>query len=87
MADMAKLETNDIVAIVLSFFLPGVGHIMLGQKTKGIVILAVTILTCGVGYIASVLVALDAYLVAQVIKERPVGDWEIFPEHKRLLGM
>jgi TM2 domain-containing membrane protein YozV len=83
----ANLETSDIVAIVLSIFLPGVGHILLGQKTKGLAILAAVILSCGVGYLVSAIVAIDAYLVARVQKERAVGEWEILPEHKRLLGV
>jgi|APLow6443716910_1056828.scaffolds.fasta_scaffold1252014_1 TM2 domain-containing membrane protein YozV len=84
---LATLETNDIVAIVLSVFVPGVGHMLLGQTVKGIAILAATILSCGVGYLVSLLIAADALCVARVRKERPVGDWEIFPDHKRLLGV
>lgn len=83
----ANLETRDIIAIVLSIFLPGVGHLVLGQKTKGIAIIAGVILSCGVGYLVSAIIAIDAYLVARVQKEREVGEWEVFPEHKRLLGM
>ena len=82
----ANLETNDIVAVVLSVFLPGVGHMILGQVVKGIVILAVSICTC-VGYLASIVVAADALCVARMRKERPVDDWEFFPEHKRFLGI
>lgn len=84
---LATLETNDIVAIVLSVFVPGVGHILLGQKVKGIAILGAVILSCGVGYIVSLLIAADALCVARTKKERAVGDWEFFPEHKRLLGV
>ncbi len=84
---LATLETNDIVAIVLSIVLPGVGHILLDQKMKGLAILAAVIFTCGVGYIVSLLVAADALCVARVKKERAVDEWEFFPEHKRLLGI
>ena len=84
---LANLETNDIIAIVLSVILPGVGHLMLGQKTKGLVILGAVIISCGVGYIVSLLIAADALCVARVAKEREVGEWEFFPEHKRLLGI
>lgn len=84
---LANLETNDIVAIVLSVILPGVGHILLGQKTKGIAILAAVVISCGVGYIVSLLIAADALCVARVAKERQVGEWEFFPDHKRLLGI
>jgi TM2 domain-containing membrane protein YozV len=84
---LANLETNDIVAIVLSVFLPGVGHILLGQKMKGLAILGAVIISCGVGYLVSLLVAADALCVARIKKERPVDEWEFFPEHKRLLGV
>jgi len=84
---LANLETNDIIAVVLSIFVPGVGHILLGQKTKGIVILGAVILSCGVGYLVSLLIAIDALCVARISKERPVQEWEFFPEHKRWLGV
>jgi TM2 domain-containing membrane protein YozV len=84
---LANLETHDILAIVLSVVLPGMGHILLGQKVKGLTILAGVIISCGVGYIISLFIALDALCVARVRKERPVGEWEFFPDHKRLLGV
>jgi len=83
----ANLETNDMIAIVLSVFLPGVGHLMLGQKMKGLAILAAVIFSCGAGYIVSLIIAADALCVARIRKERELGEWEIFPEHKRLLGV
>ena len=82
----ADLEGKDIAAIVLCFFVPGVGHMLLGQMLKGIAILAITVCTCGLGGLLLIVIALDAYCVARIMKERPVGDWEFFPEHKRLLG-
>lgn len=84
---LANLETNDIVAIVLSVIFPGVGHIVLGQTMKGIAIIAAVVLSCGVGYLVSLVIAADALCIARVKKERPVGDWEIFPDHQRLLGI
>lgn len=87
LANSAQLETNDIVALVLSVIFPGVGHFMLGQSKKGIAIIAGVILSCGVGYVVSLLVAVDAYCVARVRKERQVGEWEIFPDHNKLLGI
>ncbi len=74
------LEGNDIVAIVLSLFLPGVGHMILGQTTKGIVVLLVSVLTCGLGGLLLAAVALDAYAVATAKKRRAVGEWEFFPD-------
>ncbi|MFP4599619.1 MAG: hypothetical protein ACLFVJ_15270 [Persicimonas sp.] len=79
-----KLENNDIIAIVLSVFFPGVGQMMLGQTTKGIVILAVSIFTCAAGGLLSIGAALDAYCVAMARKKRPIDDWEIFPDLNEL---
>ncbi len=76
----SKLENNDIIAIVLSVFFPGVGQMMLGQTTKGIVILAVSFFTCAAGGLLSIGAALDAYCVAMARKKRPVDDWEFFPD-------
>lgn len=76
-----KLETNDIVAMIASFLLPGVGHMILGQTTRGLVILAGILLTCGAGYIVSLIVVADCYFVAMTQKYREVGDWELFPDY------
>ncbi len=81
------LDGTDLVAIILSVFAPGIGHVILGQKLKGLVILGLVIASCGVGYIVSALVALDAYCVARTRKSREVGDWEIFPESAQTLGL
>jgi hypothetical protein len=77
-----SLDLSDVTAIVLSIILPGLGHVILGQPLKGLVIFAAVMASCGVGYVISVLIAIDAYLVATVRKERAVGPWEIFPEHR-----
>jgi TM2 domain-containing membrane protein YozV len=82
-----QLEGKDVAAIVLSFILPGVGHMLIGQTTRGLAILGGTILTCGIGYILTIAVAADAYLVAMTSKERQVGTWEFFPEHKKFLNI
>lgn len=76
-----KLENNDIIALIASFLLPGVGHLMLGQTTRGLVILAGILFTCGAGYIVSLLVVADCYFVAMTQKYREVGDWEFFPDY------
>ena len=75
-----QLDNNDLLAIILTVFFPGVGHMMVGQTTKGIAILAATYLTCGLGYVAFALVAIDCYMVAMARKKRPVDDWEFFPK-------
>lgn len=77
----SDLDTNDLLAVIISVIFPGAGHIMLGQMTKGIAILAATYLTCGAGYILCALVAVDAYMVAKVRKTRPVEDFEFFPKN------
>jgi hypothetical protein len=74
------LETNDIIAIVLSFFFPGVGHMMLGQTTKGVVMLAVFLFTCGGLGLLPFASVFDAFLLAKTVKYRAVDDWEFFPD-------
>ncbi len=80
--DSPELDLTDFIAVVLSVFAPGLGHIILGQVAKGLTIMALTILSCGVGYIVSALVALDCFMLARARRTRSVGDWEIFPEHR-----
>jgi hypothetical protein len=87
MSQSDSLDMTDIAAVVLSVILPGSGHMLLGQPLKGLVILAAVLGSCGVGYVVSVLIAIDAYLVARVRKEREVGPWEVFPEHQRMVGV
>src|SRR5262245_18961568 len=82
--DGLELDAVDVLAVILSVLAPGIGHIVLGQVMKGIVILALVIATCGVGYIISAIIALDAFMVARVRRVRQVGDWEFFPEHRSL---
>jgi hypothetical protein len=53
---------------------------MLGQQTKGIVVLLVAIVTgCGLGLI-SLASALDTYCLAIATKKREVDEWEFFPD-------
>jgi TM2 domain-containing membrane protein YozV len=85
-AERDRLDAVDIAAIVLSVLAPGLGHIILGQALKGVVILALVVASCGVGYIVAAVIALDAYLLARARKHREVGPWEIFPERRRALG-
>ena len=78
--DYNKLDTEDMLAIILSMVIPGVGHMMVGQVAKGIGILALTYMTCGIGYLLSMLVAFDVYRIAIARKHRPVGELEFFPK-------
>lgn len=83
----SDLETNDILAIVLAFFLPGIGQLLLGQQVKGLVILALAIFTCSMGGLISVASLLDAFLVAKATKRRQVGEWEFFPDFSETLNL
>jgi hypothetical protein len=71
--------------VVLAVLAPGLGHVILGQVMKGLVIMAMVIASCGVGYVVSAIIALDTYMVARAKKVRAVGDWETFPEHQSVL--
>lgn len=81
-----KLDNDDIVPLILSAFFPGVGHMMLGQTTKGIVVLLAAIFTCGFGGLLNLAVILDCYLVAMTRKYRQLDDWEFFPDMNKHLG-
>ena len=76
----SQLDGTDLVAIVLSVLAPGLGHVILGRVATGLVIMALVIASCGVGYIVSAIVALDAFSVAKARRRRTVGLWETFPE-------
>jgi hypothetical protein len=63
----------------------GLGQVVLGQVTKGIVLLLfnVVIVLFTAGFAALVtwpLMGIDAYLVAKKLRSgQPVGEWEFFP--------
>ncbi len=82
-----RLDTRDILAVALSIVLPGVGHMIMGQTAKGLVILAAVLLSCGVGFLASFLLALDVYLIALASKDRQIAGWEFFPDYKKHLNL
>ena len=80
---------DPILVLVLNLLLAGgVGYIILGQKTKGIVaIVAYVILlfvTCGAGSgLVAILAAIDGYLQAQQLQQgKPVGQWTWFNDHR-----
>jgi TM2 domain-containing membrane protein YozV len=72
---------DPILAMILSVLLcGGAGQIYLGQVTKGIVIIVVSFFTCGIGWILG---TIDAYLIAQRLKEgKSVDEWEFFWQNK-----
>lgn len=80
---------DPILILVLNLLLfGGVGYIIMGQKTKGIVAIVVCIVigipTCGVGSLVVGLVgAIDGYLQAQQLQQGlPVGQWTFFNDHR-----
>lgn len=81
------IDGLDIMAVVLSVIAPGLGHVVVGQVAKGLVIMLLVVASCGVGYIASAIIALDVYMVARARRIREVGDWEIFPDHRSVLRL
>lgn len=80
------MSTDHILVLVLSFFFPGVGHIMQGQTAKGLVILAVSIVTCAAGGLLSIAAVIDAFLLIKAKEYRQVDDWEFFPDFNKTFG-
>lgn len=72
------------IAALVSFFIPGIGQIILGQGIKGVVILIVGAVLCVFTFCIALLIvspaaAIDAYLIAQKLKQgKSVGEWEFF---------
>ena len=78
---------DPILVLVLNLLLlGGVGYIIMGQKTKGIVVMVayvvITVVTCGIGSVLAVLTAIDGYLQAQQLQQgHPIGQWTWFSNH------
>ena len=80
---------DPVLVLVLNLLLlGGVGYIVMGQKTKGIVAIAASVvigvLTCGAGAVAiGAFGAVDGYLQAMQLKAgHPVGEWTFFNDHR-----
>ena len=77
-----------LILLLNLFLLGGVGYLVMGQTTKGIVAiitaLVIAIPTCGVGSLTiGALGAVDGYLQAQQLKAGfPVGQWTFFNDHR-----
>ena len=72
---------NAIIAALLSLFLlGGVGQMYLGQTKKGVIIIVATILlSCvGIGFLIPILGTIDAYMIAEKLKDQAVGDMQWF---------
>lgn len=79
---------DPIIVLVLNLLVAGgVGYIIMGQKTKGIVAIVVWLVgwfLCGIpSGIVAVLAAIDGYLQAQQLQQgHPVGEWTWFNDHR-----
>jgi len=76
---------DPLLALILSLFLAGgAGQIYLGQTTKGIVIIVVSLVLSpcfGIGLIPWLVGVIDAYQIAAMLKNgQSVGDWQFFWE-------
>lgn len=84
-----KLSLDPVFAVIVSFFLPGLGQMINGQLNKGLLMLvintvqAVVLSLCcclGVltGLIGSILIMVDAYYCADALKSgESLGEYEI----------
>lgn len=71
--------TDPLVAGLLSLVLPGLGQLVAGQTTKGVVMLILGFLTCGLGGLLNLALALDAYLIAQRVRRgETIQEWQFF---------
>lgn len=84
----ANPPKDPILILILNLLIAGVGSIILGQKTKGIVAIVVAIViavpTCGAGFgLVAIIMAVDGYLQAQQLQQGyPVGQWTFFSDHR-----
>ncbi len=85
-AQQRSLDSKEKKALIASFLLPGVGHLLIGQTVKGIGALLLLLLTVGIGWVLLAPCALiDAFLVIRARKRRSVDDLEFFPDIGDLL--
>jgi hypothetical protein len=79
---------NPVLILILNLLvLGGVGYIIMGQKTKGIVAIVVWLVglvMCGIpSMIVCVVGAIDGYLQAMQLQAgNPVGQWTFFNDHR-----
>lgn len=79
---------DPVLVLVLNLLvLGGVGYIIIGQKTKGIVAIAawvVGLASCGiVSGIVAIVAAIDGWMQAQELQQgHPVGQWTFFKDHR-----
>jgi hypothetical protein len=79
---------DPILVLVLNLLVAGgVGYIIMGQKTKGIVAIVAWcagLLACGIpSGIIAVVTAIDGYLQAQHLQQgKSIGQWTWFNDHR-----
>lgn len=79
---------DPILVLVLNLIVAGgVGYIIMGQKTKGIVAIVVWLVglvACGIpSGLVAIVAAIDGYLQAQQLQQgHPVGQWTWFSDHR-----
>lgn len=80
---------DSILVLVLNLLLfGGVGYIVIGQKTKGIIAIVIAVIaaipTCGAAtLLIGLFGAIDGYLQAEQLKQgHPIGEWTFFNDHK-----
>lgn len=79
---------DPVIVLVLNLLaLGGVGYIIIGQKTKGIVAIVLWLLgllTCGIGSgIVAIVGAIDGWMQAQQLQQgHPIGQWTFFQDHR-----
>ena len=79
---------DPILVLVLNLLVAGgVGYLVMGQKTKGIVAIIIWVVgwaACGIpSGIVAVLAAIDGYLQAKQLQEgKSVGEWTWFSDHR-----
>ena len=79
---------DPILVLVLNLLVAGgVGYIIMGQKTKGIVAIVVWLVglvACGIpSGLVAIVAAIDGYMQAQQLQQgHPIGQWTWFGDHK-----
>lgn len=79
---------DPILVMILNLLVAGgVGYIIMGQKTKGIVAIVVWcvgLIACGIpSGLVAIFGAIDGYLQAQQLQQgHPVGQWTWFNDHR-----
>ena len=75
--DIQPRQVSTLLVVLLGLFLPGLGHVYLGQKAKGALIFAGALLTACLLGLVGVYAALDGlHLARKLNRGEPIGPWE-----------